>query len=109
MVSRLQAGFQEINDLPQLYSSLVLIYRYVQFMNDNIMNHDIMNLDNFLCKYYYGISQICMLVTVTIIAVISFDRHYTIKYGSSTSSSMKYILASTACWIYSLLLSLPGL
>ena len=68
-----------------------------------------MYLDNLLCKYYYGISQICMLVTVTIIAVISFDRHYTIKYGSSTSSSTKYILASTACWVYSLMLSLPGM
>ena len=73
------------------------------------MSDNIMNLGNMLCKYYYGISQICMLVTVSIIAVISFDRHYTIKYGSSTSSSMKYILASAACWIYSLVLSLPGL
>ena len=61
-----------------------------------------------LCKTYYGINQVCMIASITVIAAMSLDRLYAIKYSNTSPTSVRYLIISLFIWVYSVAISWPG-
>ena len=67
-----------------------------------------MGENGFLCKTYYGINQVCMISSITVIAAMSLDRLYAIKHSNTNPTSLRYFIISSFIWIYSIAISWPG-
>ena len=67
-----------------------------------------MGENGLLCKTYYGINQVCMISSITVIAAMSLDRLYAIKHSNTNPTSLRYLIISSFIWIYSIVISWPG-
>ena len=65
----------------------------------------------FLCKFYYGVGQLCMLSSVFIICFMAADRYFQIKSAPRVRkrSNQFYQIGSLICWMVSIGLTFPGL
>ena len=65
----------------------------------------------FLCKFYYGVGQLCMLSSVFIICFMAADRYFQIKSAPRVRkrSNQFYQIGSLICWMLSIGLTFPGL
>ena len=68
-------------------------------------------LSQFLCKFYYGVGQLCMLSSVFIICFMAADRYFQIKSAPRVRkrSTQFYQIGSLICWMLSIALTFPGL